>query len=455
MDCNSGDAQAPITDKSQLVAYMAEGCKPAELWRIGTEHEKFTFYPDSLEPLAYEGPKGVRAVLEALARMGWTPVLEGGNTIALTKEDKSSVTLEPGGQIELSGAPLETIHQTCAETGRHLSQMKEVADELGIALMGLGYRPKGRLENIPWMPKPRYAIMRRHMPKRGKLGLDMMLATTTVQVNLDFSSEERMIRMFRVALALQPVATALWANSPFKEGRKTGFLSYRSHIWTDTDPDRCGMLPFVFEDGFGFKRYVDYMLDVPMYFVRRDGKYIDAAGQSFADFMAGQLPALPGETPTIVDWEDHLTTAFPEVRLKHFLEMRGADGGDWGNICALPAFWVGLFYDDEALAGAEGLIGDWTVGEIMALRDEVPKTALGTPFRHGTVQDIALDALQLAKEGLGRRGRLDGTGQNEDHFLQPLFKVAGSGITQAEEMIALFDGKWQGSVDPIFEKYAY
>ena len=455
MDCNSSGAQAPITDKSQLLAYMAEGCKPPAEWLIGTEHEKFAFYADSLEPLAYEGPNGVRAVLEALATKGWTPVLENGQPIALTKEDMSSVTLEPGGQIELSSAPLKTIHQTCAETRRHLAQMKEVAEALGIAVMGLGYLPKARLDDIPWMPKSRYAIMRRYMPTKGALGLDMMLATATVQVNLDFSTEQRMVRMFRVALALQPLATALWANSPFKEGRKTGYLSYRSHIWTDTDADRCGMLPFVLEDGFGFERYVDYMLGVPMYFVRREGEYIDAAGQSFSDFMAGRLPALPGERPTLSDWEDHLTTVFPEVRLKRFLEMRGADGGGWGNICALPAFWVGLLYDDQALADAERLIGDWSPVEISRLRDEVPRHALGTRFRKQTVRDLALEALRLARQGLTRRARLDGSGQNETHFLHPLNVIAESGVTQAEEMIAAFDGEWRGSVDPIFEKYAY
>jgi glutamate--cysteine ligase len=297
--------------------------------------------------------------------------------------------------------------------------------------------------------------MRDYMTKRGSLGHHMMLATCTVQVNLDFSDEARMVEMYRVALALQPVATALWANSPFKGGAKNGFASYRSYIWTDTDPDRCGMLPFVFEDGFGFARYVDYILDVPMYFVYRNETYIDASGQSFRDFLAGKLPALPGEVPTIKDWEDHMTTVFPEVRLKQFLEMRGADGGPWDNLCALPAFWVGLLYDDDALAAAADLIGGWSYQEIEALRRDVPRTALKTPFRSGTVQDLAQDVLAMAKDGLARRARPDGNSRDETGFLDPLLEMAQSGVTPADEILALYDGAWNGDVTPVFEKLAY
>ncbi|HIJ63809.1 MAG TPA: glutamate--cysteine ligase, partial [Rhodospirillaceae bacterium] len=338
----------PLTSKQELVDHLAEGCKPPELWRIGTEHEKFAFRLDDLRPLPYDGDHGIRAVLDGMRRFGWQPVQEGENVIALVK-GSASVTLEPGGQLELSGAPLETVHETCAEVDEHLTEVKTVASELGVAFLGLGFNPKWRREDIPWMPKGRYAIMRRYMPTRGGLGLDMMLRTCTVQVNLDFLSEADMVRKFRTSLALQPVATALWANSPFIEGRPSGYLSYRSHIWTDTDPDRTGMMGFVFEDGMGFERYVDYALGVPMYFVYRDGRYIDVAGASFRDFMAGRLDALPGERPTPGDWADHLTTIFPEVRLKRFLEMRGADGGPWRRLCALPAFWVGLLYDGTAL----------------------------------------------------------------------------------------------------------
>ena len=444
-----------IAEKRPLLEYMEAGCKPPENWRIGTEHEKFAYRRGDLRPLEYGGAGGVRALLEGLTRFGWEMVLENGNPIALTKPDLSSITLEPGGQIELSGAPLETVHQTCDEVTGHLKQVKAIAGDMDIGFLGLGYNPKWSAADIPWMPKGRYAIMKKHMPKRGGLGLEMMLATCTVQVNLDFESEATMVRMFRVALALQSIATAMWANSPFKKGVPTGYLSYRSHIWTDTDPDRTGVLDFVFEDGFGFERYVDYLLDVPMYFVYRDGAYIDASGHSFRDFMAGKLQVLPGERPTLKDWEDHMTTAFPEVRLKQFLEMRGADGGPWRRLCALPAFWAGLLYDPTALDAAWELVKTWTAEERAQLRAEVPRLALKTPFGNGTVGDIARDALQIAHEGLTRRNRVDSVGLNETHFLNPLFQIAESGLTPAEELLAAYERLWQGSVDPIFQEYAY
>lgn len=455
MPASKTERAEPITDKRPLVDYIEAGCKPRDKWRIGTEHEKFAYRLDDLRPLDYEGERGVKAILDGMTRFGWQPVVENGHTIALTRDDGCSVTLEPAGQIELSGAPLKTIHETCREVNEHLTQVKEVAAELGIGLMGLGYNPKWPLAEMPWMPKGRYAIMRRYMPTKGNLGLDMMQATCTVQVNLDFDSEATMVRMFRVAMALQPVATALWANSPLKQGKPTGFLSYRSHIWTDTDPDRCGTLPFVFEDGFGFERYVDYLLDVPMYFVYRNGTYIDAAGQSFRAFMAGKLPALPGEYPTLTDWQDHTTVAFPEVRLKRFLEMRGADGGPWNRLCALSAFWVGLLYDPTALDAAWDLVKDWTAAERETMRNEVPRLALNTPFRKGRLGDVALDVLDIARDGLKRRAALDGGAMDESSFLNPLFHIAESGITPAEELLAAYNGRWQGSVDPIFEEYAY
>jgi len=444
-----------ITDKNTLIDYMESGCKPPENWRIGTEHEKFAYHLNDLSQLEYEGESGVRALLEGLTKFGWKPVIENGNPVALIKPDNSSITLEPAGQVELSGAPLENIHQTCSEVSEHLKQVKSVAKDLGIGFIGLGYQPKWGREQAPWMPKSRYKIMRDYMPKVGTMGLEMMQSTCTVQVNLDFDSEATMVKMFRISLALQPIATALWANSPFKGGKPSGFLSYRSHIWTDTDPDRCGTLPFVFEEGFGFERYVDYMLDVPMYFVYRNGKYIDASGQSFRDFLAGTLPALPGEQPTIKDWEDHLTVAFPEVRLKKFLEMRGADGGPWNRLCALPAFWVGLLYDDQSREAAWGLIKDWTPEEHQTLRDEVPRQALSTPFRNGTVGDIALDALKIAHEGLSHRGVKDSVGLDETHFLNPVFQIAESGFTPAEELICAYERRWHNNVDQVFKEYAY
>jgi glutamate--cysteine ligase len=444
----------PITNKRQLVEYLAAGNKPPNAWRIGTEHEKFVFRLSDLRPAPYDGPDGIRALLEGMTRFGWTPILENGNPIALS-QGQCSISLEPGGQFELSGAPLETIHQTCAEVHTHLKQVREVAAELGVGMIGLGFNPKWRREDVSWMPKGRYKIMREYMPKRGTLGHDMMLRTCTVQVNLDYGSEADMVTKFRVGLALQPVATALFAASPFVEGKPSGYLSYRSHVWTDVDPDRSGILPFVFEEGFGFERYVDYILDVPMYFVYRDGRYIDASGQSFRDFIAGRLPALPGEIPSISDWNDHLTTAFPEVRLKRFLEMRGADGGPWRLLCALPALWTGLYYDQVALDAAADLVAGWTAEEHQYLRDEVPRRALAVPFRGRPLRELALEVIDIARGGLRRRARRDTCGEDETHFIDPLFAIASSGKTLAEQLLEEYETEWHGNIDPIFAKHAY
>ncbi len=445
----------PITSKRQLIDYLAAGEKPPADWRIGTEHEKFGFTWSDLRPLPYEGERGIRALLEGLSRdFGWTAIAEAAGPVALTKEG-CSITLEPGGQFELSGAPLETIHQTCDEVHRHLTEVKHVAEPLGVGMLGMGFQPKWARDDIPWMPKGRYKIMRDYMPKRGDLGLDMMLRTCTVQVNLDYASEADMVKKFRVSLALQPIATALFANSPFTEGQPNGYLSYRSHIWTDTDPDRCGMLPFVFEDGMGFERYVDHVLDVPMYFVYRDGRYVDVAGQSFRDFLAGRLPGLPGETPTLSDWADHLTTLFPEVRLKRFLEMRGADGGPWWRLCALPALWVGLLYDAQALGEAWELCRDWTHAEHQQLRDEVPRLALQARFRQERVQDIAKRVVAIAEGGLKRRAQSLSYIEDESHFLTPLREIAESGITPAERELESFASRWGGEIDEAFKEMAY
>ncbi len=443
-----------ITSKRQLVEYLEQGCKPREQWRIGTEHEKFAFDLATLRRLPYEGPRGIQALLKGMQRFGWQPVEEDGNVIALGC-GACSVTLEPGGQFELSGAPLETIHKTCDEVQTHLKQVKEIGAELGTGMIGLGFDPKSTRAEVPWMPKGRYRIMREQMMRRGSLGLDMMLRTCTVQVNLDFESEADMVRKLRTSLALQPVATALFADSPFTEGKPNGFKSYRSHVWTDTDPDRTGMLPFAFEPAMGFERYVDYMLDVPMYFVYRGGRYLDTAGQSFREFLAGRLPALPGEVPSMGDWVNHLTTAFPEVRLKRYLEMRGADGGPWDRLCALPALWVGLLYDSRALDEASEMVKDWTVAEQAELRREVPRLALQTRFRGRSLQHWAKDVLKIAREGLARRRRLDRMGGDETHFLNALDLIAESGVTPAEEKLASFHGRWNGSVDPLFAEFAY
>jgi len=444
----------PVSEERELVAYLESGCRPAVDWRIGTEHEKFGFRLGDLAPLPYQGRDGIRAVLEALGRFGWSPKDERGHVIAALRDDQA-VTLEPGGQLELSGAPLETLHQTCDEVHDHLDQLKVIGTEFAIAFLGVGFNPKWGRADIPVMPKGRYEIMSRYMPTRGRLGLDMMFRTCTAQVNLDFADEADMVTKFRVGLALQPVATALFANSPFAEGRPNGYLSYRSQIWTDTDPDRCGDLPFVFEDGMCFERYADYVLDVPMYFVARDGVYIDASGQSFRDFLAGRLAALPGEMPTLQDWEIHLTTVFPEVRLKRYMEMRGADSGPWRRLCALPALWTGLLYDSTALAAAWDLAKDWTAEERAHLRAEVPRTALQTRIRNHSVMDIAAEVVAIADHGLKARARRDRFGDDEVHFLDPLKTTLDCGKTPAEELLEKYHGRWRESIDPLFTEHAY
>lgn len=447
----------PITSRDDLVAALERGAKPRADWRIGTEHEKFPFHLTDHSPVPYEGPNGIRAMLEGLQRFGWLPVREGETLIGLeSPKGGGNISLEPGGQFELSGAPLETLHQTCAELHDHLAQVREVGGELGLGFLGLGFTPNWRRDQIPVMPKGRYKIMTEYMKKVGTMGLDMMYRSCTVQVNLDFSSEADMVKKMRVALALQPVATAIFANSPFTEGKPNGYLSYRSHVWTDTDRARTGMIPFIFEDGFGFERYVDYALDVPMYFVHRDGRYIDVTGQSFKAFMEGKLRGAEGETPTRGDWINHLTTIFPEARLKNYIEMRGADGGPWARICALPAFWVGLTYDQSSLDAAWDLVKDWTAEERQRLRDDVPKLGFKTPFRGGTLLDIARAAVEISRAGLKARAKGDGAGsENETIFLSTVEDIVGKGQSPAEEMLEAFHGRWGGKVDPVFTEYAF
>jgi glutamate--cysteine ligase len=452
---DSAKADPMMESLDDLLAPFARGEKPETSWRIGTEHEKFVYRRDDHRAPSYDEPGGIRDLLMAMTEYGWEPVEENGKVIALSGSD-GTVSLEPAGQLELSGAPLEHLHQTCAEAGRHLRQVKEVGERLGVGFLGLGMWPDKARSDLPVMPKGRYAIMLRHMPRVGSLGLDMMLRTCTIQVNLDYSSEADMARKFRVGLALQPLATALFANSPFTEGKPNGFLSFRSHIWSDTDPARTGMLPFVFEDGFGYERYRDYALDVPMYFVYRDGTYIDAAGQSFRDFMAGQLPALPGEKPRLSDWNDHLSTAFPEVRLKSFLEMRGADGGPWSKICALPALWVGLLYDQAALDAAWDEVKNWTLDERQHLRDEVPKLGLGTPTPGGeTLAQLGIRILDIAEGGLKSRARFNAAGDDESGFLSPLRETLGRGATPAELLLERYRGDWQGDVSRVYEEMSF
>jgi glutamate--cysteine ligase len=447
----------PIESKAELAGFLAAGCKPPEDWRIGTEHEKFGYRLDDHLPLPYEGATSIRAMLEALRdRFGWRPVEEAGRIIGLER-DGANVSLEPGGQLELSGAPLRTIHETCDEVNAHLREVKAIADEIGAGFIGLGAAPDWTADQMPVMPKGRYALMTRYMRRTGSHGTQMMYRTCTVQTNLDFASEADMVKKFRVSLALQPVATALFASSPFFEGRVNGWQSWRARIWQDTDPDRTGMLPFVFEDGMGFERYVDYALDVPMYFVYRDGRYIDALGQSFRDFLAGRLPALPGEKPTLSDWADHLTTIFPEVRLKRFLEMRGADGGPWRRICALPAFWVGLLYDGAALDAAWDLCRGWTAAERDGLRRDAGRLGLRAEIGGRELREVAREVLAIAEAGLRARARPGAGGMiaDETHFLNALHEIVASGQTPADELLGRYHRDWDGDLDRIYGEYSY
>ncbi|NVO21874.1 glutamate--cysteine ligase [Donghicola mangrovi] len=446
-----------IEDNSQLAEYLASGCKPRDEWRIGTEHEKFGYCKDTLRPLPYDGPRSILAVLEGLRdRHGWTPVLEADKLIGLTK-DGANVSLEPGGQLELSGAPLETIHQTCDEVNQHLRDVKDIADEVGVGFIGLGAAPIWSFEDMPRMPKGRYRLMTDYMDRVGTMGKSMMYRTCTVQVNLDFGSEADMVQKMRVALALQPVATALFANSPFFDGQPNGHKSWRARVWRDLDSARTGMLPFVFEDGFGFERWVDYALDVPMYFVYRDGKYINALGQSFRDFLKGELPALPGEKPTLSDWADHLTTIFPEARVKKYIEMRGADGGPWRRLCALPALWVGLMYDQSALDAAWDLCKDFTSAQRDALRIAASEQGLQARVDNINMHDLAREVVSIAESGLKARGK-EGAGglvPDETHFLNALKESIETGHTPADELLAKYHGEWGGDLTRIYGDYSY
>lgn len=447
------DIASPLIEsRADLIEAMERGCKPAAEWRVGTEHEKHVFHTNPLRPVTYEGPNGVKALLDGIeADTGWHPFYDGENPIGLRNDAVAGgISLEPGGQFELSGSPMENLHETAAEMAEHMRVAKKVAAPLDIHFLGLGVTPLWAVSEIPAMPKSRYGIMSPYMDKVGTLGTSMMFRSATVQANLDFSSEADMVKKLRVSLALQPVATALFANSPFVDGRESGYLSYRSHIWLNTDDDRTGMLPFAFDEGFGFEQYADHALDVPMYFVIRDGQYVNVAGESFRAFLRGELPQLPGEKPTIKDWEDHLSTLFPEVRLKQFLEMRGADMGDEKHVVALSAFWVGLLYDQISLDAAWDLVSNWTDEDRGYLRREVPRLGLTTPFDRSSLFDVAAQAVGIAEAGLVRRARLDAQGRDETIHLAALEETIRSGKSPAERWLEKFRGAWNGDLSRIF-----
>ena len=448
----------PLTSVAQMADYLAGGCKPKEAFRIGTEHEKFAFFRADNSPVPYFGEAGIRALLLGMQeKTGWEPIMDGENIIGLAEaHGMGAISIEPGGQFELSGAPLETLHDTCRESNQHLAAVREVAEPMGIRFLGIGGSPKWTLDETPRMPKSRYEIMTRYMPKVGSHGLDMMYRTCTIQVNLDFSSEVDMRRKMRVGMRLQPLATALFAASPFTEGKPNGLLSWRGEIWRDTDNARAGILPFTLDDDFGFADYVDWALDVPMYFIVRDGRYHDCTHVTFRQFMAG---ALKGEVtawePTLGDWTNHLSTLFPDVRLKRFLEMRGADGGPWRRICALPAFWVGLLYDDAALEAADQMTAGWSFAEVNALRDAVPAQGLKAEIAGRSLLDVGRDVVSLSRQGLKSRARLNGEGQDESVFLAPLDEVIAKKSTLADDLLSLYNGRWNREIDHVFDEYQY
>jgi glutamate--cysteine ligase len=444
-------ARATIENRSQLIDYFTDGFKPKADWRIGTEHEKFAFYKDTLRPVPYEGGNGIRALLECLRdQYGWSGVYEGENIIALSDPNSlANISLEPGGQFELSGAPLNSVGETCTEISTHLKQVKEIGDKLGIGFLGLGASPVWTRAETPIMPKGRYKIMAPYMDKVGTMGRDMMFRTCTVQVNLDYADEVDMVKKLRTSIALQPLATALFSNSPFLEGKPNGYQSFRSHVWTDTDNARAGMTPFVFEQGMSFERYVDYALDVPMYFVMRDSKYLNTAGESFRKFLDGKLPQLPGEKPNMKDWADHLTTIFPEVRLKKYLEMRGADSGLHDKLCALPALWVGLLYEQSSLDAAWDTVKNATAEQRQSMRDDVPVHGLNAKFMGRSLRQLAKDVLEIARKGLNLRHN------SESKFLDVLDEEVHSGRSRSDVLLEKYIGTWDGDISKVFQESAY
>ncbi|MCY4053878.1 MAG: glutamate--cysteine ligase [Hyphomicrobiales bacterium] len=454
-----GDSE-PLNGFDALVEYFERGCKPKEQWWIGTEHEKFGFFEKDFSPVPYEGEGGIQTLLNRLQQFGWNPHYEGDNIIGLEQKlpngkNGANISLEPGGQLELSGAMLRTLHQTCDEVNSHLEQVRAIAQTLGIGFLGLGFCPHWALKDVPRMPKGRYRIIEKYMEKIQSQGRDMMFRTCTVQVNLDFSSETDMIKKLRVALALQPIATAIFANSPFADGKPTGYQSYRSQLWLHTDEQRTGMLDQAFAPDFGFAKYAEYALDVPLYFVHRDSQYIDVAGKSFRDFLEGKLPGLEGERPNEADWANHLTTIFPEARLKRFLEMRGADSGPWRQLCALPAFWVGLLYDDNALDAAWQMVREWSASDRNQMRQQVPKDGLSTLLRGEPLVKWARKFVELSRNGLKARANFDSNGNDETHFLHPVEETLAREQNLAQELLECYHGKWNGNVTNIFTQYAY
>jgi glutamate--cysteine ligase len=446
------DDSQPVETLDDLVQHFRAGEKPREQWRIGTEHEKLAFSRSTHEPLPFGGERGIFAILEAFrTRFGWEPVREGENVIALTRGE-ASITLEPGGQLELSGAALASAHDTCAELSVHVREMRAIAQSLDVVLLMMGRNPTVPTARMPWMPKERYAIMRRYLPTRGGMARDMMLGTGTVQTNIDYSDEADMARKLRVALGAAPILTALFANSPFDAGKPSGYLSTRSLIWEHTDPDRSGFIPGAFEPGFGYREYAEYALDVPMFFIHRNGHYLDYSGRSFRRFME---EGLDGHRATAEDWALHLTTLFPIARIKQYLELRMADVGPLDMICAFAALTRGLCYDAAALAEAEALIRAIPPAELPELQHEAARLGLRARAQGRPLQDWARDLLRIARGGLERLNALDSNEENEAKLLQPLHRIAESGRTLADELLQLWEHEWGRSLEPIFTSHRF
>jgi len=439
----------PLT-RQMMEDFFSVGCKPRQQWGIGTEHEKIPFYMDTLQPVPYEGECGIGMLLQRLADADWKPVYEGENIIALLGAGGASVTLEPGGQLELSGAVLPDMHQTHEETRQHLHQVMTVANAMGIGFLTTAFHPLSPRSAIPWMPKARYAVMGQYMPKVGGRGLDMMLRTATVQANLDFSSEADMAKKMRIACCVQPIVTALFAASPFSEGKPSGYLSTRAACWLDTDPRRTGIPACVFEDDFGFASWVDYLLDVPMYFIIRDGQYVDCSGASFRDFMAGHLPALPGQMPTLDDWALHSSTVFPDVRLKQYIEMRGADAGPHEMITALPALWKGLLYDAEAESAVWQIVKTWSHSDVLAMREAVVSQGLHASMAGEPLQHWSSILLGLAEDSLHRQQQYNAAGEDESIYLAPLWQITHNNASLARQWLESYHHAWGERVEPMF-----
>lgn len=448
------DNKTPITHKNQLMEHLERGCKPKENWAIGTENEQLIFQTDKLQRAPYEGGQGIGNLIESMQASGWSPIKEDIYTIA-AKKDRANITIEPAGQFELSGAPLNDLHKTFQELENYHAELQPCLTRLNLSLFSQGMDPKTSRSQMPWMPKQRYSIMRKYMPTKGNRGLDMMTATTTVQANLDYGSEQDLRKKFRVSMALQPMVSAMFANSPIREGQLNGFKSYRAYIWQDTDPDRCGLLPFAFDENFTFEKYVDYILNVPMYFVYRDGTYHNHAGQSFKDFMNGKLPGMENQLPRMQDFEDHLTTAFPEVRIKQYLEMRGADSGPQEHMEALSAFWTGLLYDPDTLDEVYRLTKDWTFVECQALLEEVPRLATDAPFRGSPLYKTAKIFIDLSIKGLKNRGILNKNGEDESIYLDYLQDLNNEKICPADKLIRVFTQECDGNVDTYLKKFLH